>query len=177
MLKGPVILLSLLFASLAEAVEIAFFIRKNANGVVETYEEGTLYSHVAIRVGDEWLEARPWHGVRLIDDPSEMGTITEILFDPNIPEPDEFFLDEVLGKKYFLFADWNDPEVYNCTKLVAKYLGIPPNPMHFDPLIWGDRFHEYLGKPGLSVAELYTELSVTRNYESKTNSGCKNALK
>lgn len=163
------------FAPFAEAIEIAFFVRTNLNGQIEVYEEGTLFSHVAIRVGDQWLEARPYYGVHLTQDTSNMGVITRIYKDESIPEPDQEFLDSVLGKEYFLFADWHDPEVFNCTKLVAKFLGIEPNPMTFDPLIWGDRFHEYLGKPGLSLLELETELK-SRTYEPVNISSCRAGL-
>ncbi|MEZ4813876.1 MAG: hypothetical protein R3A80_01550 [Bdellovibrionota bacterium] len=179
MLRGVFFLLAL-YAFQIKAIDIAFFVRTQANGQIEVYEEGTLYSHVAIRVGDQWLEARPWYGVHLTNDTSSMGVITEILSDPSIPEPNDAFLEKVLGKKYFLFADWDDPEIYNCTKLVAKLLGIEPNPMNFDPMLWGNRFQEYLGKPGLSVGELYTELE-ERSFESeiiesKISGGCRKHL-
>jgi len=167
-------LLSLLLP-LASAVEIAFFVRTRPDGTIEVYEEGTLFSHVAIRVGDQWLEAHPYYGVHLTQSTSNMGSISKIYSDASIPEPGQDFLDKVLGKKYFLFADWYDPEVFNCTKLVALYLGIDPNPMSFDPLIWGDRFHEYLGKPGLSLLEIETELQ-DRAFEATKVSGCRASL-
>lgn len=175
-LRGFIFFYVLIIAFAVEAAEIAFFIKRSPDGVIERYEESTPYTHVAIRVGDQWLEARPWHGVRLTQDTTGMGDIVEILHDPSVPEPDELFLNEVLGKKYFLFADWDDPETYSCTKLVAKYLDIAPNPMDFDPMIWGNRFHEFLGKRGLSVGELYSELKVIRNYEIKSSNLCLRAL-
>ncbi len=167
-------LLSLL-TTLANAVDIAFFIRTRPDGTLEVYEEGTQFSHVAIRVGDQWLEAHPYYGVHLTQNNSNMGTISRIYSDHTIPEPNQDFLDKVLGKKYFLFADWYDPEVFNCTKLVAMYLDIEPNPMSFDPLIWGNRFHEYLGKPGLSLLEVESELQ-ERSFKPVEVSSCRTKL-
>lgn len=176
MLRG-VLLFFLFFSTVAaHAIEIAFFIRYRADGTLERYEANSPYTHVAIRIGDQWLEARPYYGVHLTSDVSDMGHITEILYNPDIPEPDESFLSEVLRKKYFIFADWHNPEVFNCTKLVAKFLDVEPNPMDFDPAMWGDRFHEYLGKPGLSVGELYDELRIERSYGSKVSKPCLKAL-
>lgn len=159
----------------AHAVEIAFYIKINTDGNIEVYEEGTLFSHVAIRVGEQWLEARPWNGVHLTQDTSNMGVIARRYVDPTIPEPDSDFLESVLGRDYFLFADWHDPNVFNCTKLVAKYLNIEPNPMSFDPLLWGNRFHEHLGKPGLSLLELEVELQ-ERSFSTYKSNGCHSKL-
>ncbi len=168
-MRGAV-LLSFFLSVFAHTAEIAYFIKKNPDGTLEVYDERSPYSHVAIRVGEEWLHARPYFGVELTSDPSAMGEIHKIYFDSTIPEPTEEFLGSVLGKKYFLFADWHDPEVFNCTKLVARYLEIPPNPMEFDTAIWDGRFEEFLGKPGLSLAELEDEL-VVRNYSHKSRCG------
>lgn len=175
-LRGIFFFLLYSFVSLAQAVEIAFFIRTKPDGTLEVYEEGTLFSHVAIRVDDHWLEARPWYGVHLTQDTSDMGVIAKIYRDDNVAQPDASFLESVLGKDYFLFADWYDPDVWNCTKLIASYLNIAPKPMNFDPMLWGDRFHEYLGKPGLSLLELELELQ-ERDYVSHAVSGCGAKLK
>ncbi len=139
-------------------LEIAFFIKHNAAGEIEVLEPNSLFSHVAMKVGDQWLNAHPWRGVYLTNDMRDMGEIYEILSNPEIPEPDDIFLDKVLYKKFFIFADWNDPEYFNCTKLVAKYLNLEPQPMVIDPVIWGNRFQEYNGRRGLSPGELYKEL-------------------
>ena len=166
----------LFFTSLiSRAVEIGFFVQRDASGKIVYYEDGNPYSHVAIRVGNQWLEAVPYYGVHLTDH-SQMGELTDIMEDDSIPEPGVDFLNAVLGKKYFIFADWDDPNTYHCGKLVAKYLGISPEPIVLDHDIWGDRFDTYIGKPGLSPSQLKDVLT-DRDYENRPQPSCLERLK
>src|SRR5215207_9153635 len=92
----------------SDALEIAFFVKYDAEGNLEVYEKEGPYSHVAMKVGDQWLNAHPYRGIELTDDLSGMGEIVEIFSHPDVPEPGNEFLDKVLGKRFFIFADWDD---------------------------------------------------------------------
>jgi hypothetical protein len=163
----------ILVSPLLHCLQVAFFIKKTATGKIEIYEKGSVYSHVAMKVGDKWLNAHPWRGVELTNNLDGMGEIVEIMEDPSVDEPDQEFLDSVLGKKFFIFAAWDDSNIFYCSKVIGKYLNVNPLPIVVDEEIWQGRFQEYNGRPGLSPEGLHHELERRAYSHTYTESSCR----
>lgn len=154
-----VVFLSVIFSSTLCAVEIAFLKQFDAAGNPIVLVENEAYSHVAIKVQNKWLHAIPYYGVILSDSLERFGEVSFILSNESIEEPDSAFLESVLGKKYFLFSDWNNFDEFNCTKLIGVFLDLEPKPLIIQESIWGHRFDQYKDRLGLSIGELQLQLN------------------
>lgn len=153
-------LLATFFLSFStHALEVAFIKLKLRSGEPVILEPGVPYSHVAISFGGAWLHASPHKGVvELAWSLENIGEPHAILRDADEPELDLLQVLPLIGLPYDSEYDWESGDRLYCSELVAKLLGIPPQPMTFDASLWPARFLEKNGKPGLSPSDLYKEL-------------------
>lgn len=147
-----------LTSSLAHAkVQIAFFEKRNARGELTPIEPGGHLWHLAIQNQGQWMHAHPFFGVIEADDVRKVGQLFSVIeIDQDIPR--ERYEAE-RGKKFSMTDPWHSSETTYCSKLVAKILGIPPQPM--------------LNEEGLGISpdDLYKILKAQPHREIRTCSG------
>jgi hypothetical protein len=141
----------------AHAVDVAFLEIHDRAGKPIQLEPGGRFMHVAIRVGNRWLQAHSQAGVELIEDLHEFGDRIVILRQPRIPEPSLYEYQEWLGKRFDFKYTWDDPQATYCTRLVADLLHVEAQVMEFKAEIWKKHIYRAfsLGKPGLSPDDLF----------------------
>jgi hypothetical protein len=143
-----------------EFVEIGFLELHQWDGRTRLLEPDFRYGHVALRVGERWVHAHPTHGVEWASDAEleKVGTLAlKVFWRANQPLPLEK-IGALLGRPYDAGYSWTDDKIY-CSELVAKILGIAPQPMHFDPALWPAAYLKLEGQPGLSPGGLYRALA------------------
>ncbi|NBX76310.1 MAG: hypothetical protein EBQ92_07130 [Proteobacteria bacterium] len=158
MLKN-LIVFGLLCASVCFAqLEVAFLEVKNAKGEIVQLEPDFPYAHVVILWDDKALHSHPRTGVAWSNpsDLDQFGTIKETLSIEPI-EDFEQLIERWIGHPYDSRFSWEDDAFY-CSELVAKVLGLSPEPMHFDPNLWPPSFSELEGKPGISPGKIYRKI-------------------
>jgi Permuted papain-like amidase enzyme, YaeF/YiiX, C92 family len=151
-------------ASAQAGVQIAFLEFYTPDGRLIELEPGGRFAHVAISYRGGWLHAHPFRGVEVISTEglSKMGKITSVVNVPQLKEIPERTVSQFLGKPYDADFSWTDDKIY-CSELIAKIFGMKPEPMHFDPRLWPERYRRFEGLPGLSPDKVYRRiLSVGR---------------
>ncbi|NBT58054.1 hypothetical protein EBT16_04640 [bacterium] len=145
--------------SVWSSVEVVFLEIRNAEGQIVFVEPDFPYAHVGLQWQGRILHAHPKTGVvwALPQELDLLGTIQES-FSIEIPEAFAQKAESWIGKPYDSHFSWDDEKFY-CSELVAKILGIPPEPMHFDPGLWPPSFSELEGKPGISPGKIYRKIS------------------
>lgn len=139
--------------------QVVFLEVKNSQGQKVVLEPDFPYAHVAVSLdGINFFHSYPQTGViqSSIDDLALFGTPKESL----PAEPSEEIsetLKKWLGKPYDSSFSWGNERFY-CSELVAKVLGIPPEPMHFDSGLWPPSFQDLEGKPGISPGKIYQKI-------------------
>ncbi len=144
----------------AAHVQIAFIEFYSADGRLIQLEPGGRFAHVAISYGDGWLHAHPFRGVEVIStrELGKMGRIGSVVNLPSLPKLPDPVVARFLGKPYDSDFSWSDDRVY-CSELIAKILGLAPEPMHFDRALWPERYWKYEGLPGLSPDKLFRRMN------------------
>lgn len=147
-------LISFLSLSVWATNKVAFLEVYDSHGRLVQYEPNSRFGHSAILVGDKWLQSYPGEGVQLItwEQLQHRGRIAEILEIPtNIQVADAL---PYLGKPFDFYYTWNDDSFY-CSELLAKILGIPPQPMQFNREVWPPTYWPLEGQPGMSPDKIY----------------------
>lgn len=153
-----VILSLVLFASsfCFASVEVAFIELKNYQGQVVQLEPNGQFAHIAISYQGVWLHSHPIRGVELTTEHmlQKMGTIKQVITVPNLAALDEAQVEKFIGKPYDGNYSWDDEKIY-CSELIAKLLGIKPQPMKFDPSLWPASFQKMKGQLGISPDDIF----------------------
>lgn len=149
------VLIFLLFPLICTAnTEIAFIKIFRPNGQVLMLEPDFEYAHSAIKIEGSWLHTHPSRGVELVEDFAEIGfwdfEIKVISIDMEISDHRQY-----LGRPFDHYYLWDDEALY-CSELIAKLLGIMPEPMIFDSEIWGE--HPAQGLLGISPGQVFNFL-------------------
>lgn len=141
-------------------VEVGFIELKNWHGDIRLLEPDFRFAHVALRVNGKWVHAHPIRGVEWVSLAvlEELGKVTMKIELSHKQEVDMELLRNLLGRPYDTEFSWNDDKLY-CSELVAKLLGIEPEPMHFDPKLWPEHYLKYEGLPGISPGGLFRALA------------------
>lgn len=116
------------------------------------------FAHVVLGVGGTYIHAHPRTGVDVlsekeIEDFGKPGLVLHLVQN----KLQKKVIDEAYGKAYDRAFSWSDERFY-CSELVAKAIGILPEPMHFDPKLWPPPFQELEGLPGISPGKIYKKL-------------------
>lgn len=152
------ILLFLTLPHLAVAeVHIAFIELLGPQGRVIQLTPGGRFGHSAISYQGGWLHAYPRRGVEVtsLEDLESIGRVVEIVTLVGRAEPSPQEVDQYLGRAFDYDYSWTDEKIY-CAELLAKLLGLEPEPMIFDEKLWpGDKYQKLNGQPGLSPDAIY----------------------
>lgn len=126
--------------------------RDSQNRLVQL-EPGGRFAHLAISYGAKWLHAHPYRGVELITtaELQQMGRIIPVTWS-RTKSLSAQQISYYLGKPFDHEYSWSDGQYY-CSELVAKILGLNPEPMNFD--LWPDRYKKKRGQLGLSPDDIY----------------------
>lgn len=149
--------LGLLGNCLLAQMEVVFMEVKDQQGKPVVLEADFPYAHVALFRDGRYLHAHPKTGVAWATE-EEIITWGEprvrvFLGDKIIRIPEEW-----LGRGYDSGFSWDNERFY-CSELVAKILGISPEPMHFDPDLWPPSFEKLEGLPGISPGKIYKKVT------------------
>lgn len=142
-----------------ESLEQVLFLEvRNPKGELIVLEPDFPYSHVMVSVREEWVHSHPKTGVQVIED-SQVNAFGEPkeVFQVQIPDQNKDKVDSWIHRPYDSAFAWTDERFY-CSELVAKILGIEPEPMHFDPTLWPPSFQALEGLPGISPGKIYRYL-------------------
>lgn len=158
MLKSGILLGLFLSALGFSKVDVVFLEIKNEKGETIFLEPDFPYAHVGISWQGKILHSHPKTGVEWSDfyKFDQFGEIQETYS----AEPAEGMMESIdqwVGRPYDSHFSWDDDKLY-CSELVAKILGISPEPMHFDPHFWPPGFSELEGKPGISPGKIYRKI-------------------
>ena len=146
--------------SLAKAdVKVAFIEFYTPDGRLIQLEPNGRFAHIAISYREGWLHAHPYRGVEWIstENLAKMGKIADVVDLAVAPAVDDETAQRFLGKAYDADFSWSDDKIY-CSELVAKILRLSPEPMHFDPKLWPEKYWKFEGLPGLSPDKIYNRL-------------------
>lgn len=145
--------------SASAGVQVAFLEFYSPEGQLIQLEPGGRFAHVAISYRGGWLHSHPFRGVEVISTEAlaKMGKITSVVNIPQLKEIPDATAARFLGKPYDAEFSWSDEKVY-CSELIAKIFGLRPEPMHFDPKLWPERYRKLEGLPGLSPDKVYRRL-------------------
>jgi hypothetical protein len=153
-----ILLLGILFLALGSLAEtqVAFIEIRDRFGNIHQLEPGGRFSHIAISYKGRWLHAHPYRGVEVIDsaDLKKIGAVTIV----SLPEYSELTSDKLktyINKPYGTGFSWSD-DTYYCSKLVGKILGMSPEPMSFNAVVWKSSKH--IGDVGLSPDDIYRKI-------------------
>jgi hypothetical protein len=144
--------------SLFAEAQIVFLELKKPNGEVLQLEPGFRYAHVAILQEGRWWHAYPGVGVRGVSE-SELRRVG--VWGPRFSVPEESIQLEISrydGLPYDNQYTWKNDRFY-CSELVAKALGLAPEPMHFDLQYWPAYFEKFEGLPGMSPGKIFDYLT------------------
>lgn len=94
------------------------------------------FFHVALSYRGGWLHAHPTRGVEFVSSVSELGSHVEIWENPNVPDPKKRWVQRELRKPYDPLFRWEDRSTTYCSKLVGRFLKIPPTVMTFLGQFW-----------------------------------------
>jgi len=146
------------FAGIQEQGQVLFLEVQNPKGGVVQLEPGFPYAHVMISLGGKWLHSHPQTGVKQLEESeiSQFG-IPKEAFPVLLPAEAEQKLRQWLHRPYDSSFHWGDARFY-CSELVAKLLGLAPQPMHFDPALWPPSYQSLEGQPGISPGKIYEHL-------------------
>lgn len=151
-----------------DTFQVLFLEVKNEKGQVVVLEPDFPYAHVILAVNQEFLvHAHPRTGVQRIgpEEVTPFGEVKEIL---TVEEGrDVTDIQKWVGLPYDYGFSWDDDRFY-CSELIAKVLGIEPEPMHFDPDLWPPSFWPLEGKPGISPGKIYRKLKTEAFLFQKT---------
>jgi hypothetical protein len=142
----------------AQPLEVVFLEVTNSQGEIVYLEPHFPYAHVVLKIENRFFHSHPQSGVAWVSsgDLERYGNPKEFFDLGNKPWTDAVLV-EVVGKPYDSHFSWSDERFY-CSELVAKVLGIQPEPMHFDPQIWPPSFQNLEGLPGMSPGKIYEKL-------------------
>ncbi len=161
--------LVLLLVSLAAQgrVEVAFIEAWTRTGKKVELQKGDRFAHVAIKYDGLWLHASPANGTELVADfhVFAKNKISEILVDEESPDLTASEVTAVIGAPYDFKFRWEDDYGTYCSKLVAKFLAVRPEPMRFDGSYFAGIKNLPIGEPGISPDALHREL-VKRGFTS-----------
>ena len=145
-------------AVISQPVEVLFLEVTNPQGETIYLEPGFPYAHVVLSVGNRLFHSHPKTGVSEISQSElkDYGQPKEILL-VNPEKLNESLLSWSIGRGYDSEFNWSDERFY-CSELVAKVIGMLPEPMHFDPELWPPSFQNFEGLPGISPGKIYSRL-------------------
>ena len=149
----------ILWAQVARAeVRLAFLELRNFRGELVQLEPNGRFAHIAISYGDLWLHAHPRTGVAFVSDEGlkQFGAVKEILTLSAVPDLKPADVTRFLGKPYDFAFTWSDDAIY-CSELVAKLIGMEPEPMEFRGAFWNDK-RMPRGSAGLSPDDIFRRL-------------------
>ncbi len=146
-------------AASCSSLEVSFLEIRNSKGEVIQLEPDFPYAHVVISLEGRVLHSHPRTGVVWTDlsDVNQFGTVKETM-SVDSKEGMAQEIEQWIGRPYDSHFSWGNDAFY-CSELVAKVLGIPPEPMHFDPDLWPPKFLELEGEPGISPGKIYRKIS------------------
>lgn len=147
-------------STLLAQAKVAFLESRDRKGHLVQLEAGGRFSHVAISYKGKWLHSHPFRGVEIVssEELQKMGHIAEVVSLAETPELSAEQLKNFLGKPYDKDFSWQDDERFYCSELIAKILGLPPEPMKFSAAAWPVRFQKLRGQPGVSPDGLYRKV-------------------
>jgi len=159
MLKSWIFLIATSATFAFAGFEVSFLEVQDSKGEVVQLEPDFPYAHVVISLNGKVLHSHPRTGVSWVE-PKELkrfGTIKETI---SVELAEEMFkqIENWIGRPYDSQFSWGDDSFY-CSELVAKILGVPPEPMHFDPHLWPPQFAELEGELGISPGKIYRKIS------------------
>jgi hypothetical protein len=165
-MKFLISLILLLVSLAAEArVEVAFIEAWTRAGKKVELEKGDRFAHVAIKYDGLWLHSSPTNGTELVADFQVFAKnrIAEILVDEQTDDLTPAEVAAVIGMPYDFKFRWSDDYGTYCSKLVAKFLIVNPQPMRFDGSYFAGIKNLPRGEPGVSPDGLYRKL-IKRGY-------------
>lgn len=143
-----------------EIVEVGFLELRQWNGSLRLLEPDFRFGHVAVKVNNKWLHAHPVRGVEWVER-HELEKLGRIALTVSVALPTRLTWSELsswIGRPYDTDFTWEDDRMY-CSELVAKVLGIPAEPMHFDPALWPANYLALEGRPGISPGGVFRALA------------------
>lgn len=130
MIRSLLCLILILFSLSAQSaqVQVYFFELRDTDNSLLSFEKDGKFWHVAMKYGDRILEAHPFYGVRLTDSFQDMGALaSHVILEVPLSEAEiSERVQSELGKKFHLKSEWNDLNTTQCSKLIAKILGLRP---------------------------------------------------
>lgn len=158
MLKHALLFLSVYAASALAQVEVSFLEVRDSKGEIVVLEPDFPYAHVVLSVNDRFLHSHPSTGVRWVELNvlERFGKIKES-FSVELQEEEVQKAERWVGRPYDSHFSWDNEKFY-CSELVAKILGIAPEPMHFEPGLWPPGFSSLEGELGISPGKIYRKI-------------------
>lgn len=157
-MKNFLILLLVFFSFVVHAeVKVAFLEIKRPDGRLLQLETNGRFSHVAISYHGKWLHSDPTSGVTILStkELERIGTVKEILVLEEVGELSSEKVNSLVGKPYDRNFNWKDETSFYCSELVAKILGVQPEPMAFASPLWPAKYKVLRGSLGLSPDDLH----------------------
>jgi hypothetical protein len=155
-----------LFKAFRQCQVVALIKLYDNTGMLIQLEREGRYAHTAILINGRWMHAGPRNGVEFISTLDDMkldgmygprGFDVDIFFNFNQDSPSKEFINKFIGNPYDPEFNWKDGETY-CSELIAKALGIPPEPMEFDDVLWGGDYTSRRDELGISPDDLIKPL-------------------
>jgi hypothetical protein len=152
------------FSGSFSTVEILFIEKDDSRGQLVQLELHGRFYHLALRVqnasGDqEWFHAHPWRGSELASS-KVIRTMGDRFYLARLQWPSRVTRAEVtpwLGRPFDREFVWDDEKLY-CSELIAKILGLEPEPMIFHTSLWPDEYLSLNGLPGISPDGVFRRL-------------------
>lgn len=143
-------------------VRVAFFISYDSNDEIIELIPGGRFYHVAIQIEGDWYHASPTNGVEKIDNLihlSEEHLYVVDVFESKVH--DHLTINDMtpyLGQPFDYMYEWESEDKTDCTKFIAKLLGVSPTKTEFIGNHWSVSYGIKPGGLGLSPDELRLNL-------------------
>lgn len=161
--------LASLAPSLSEShsVRVAFFKGFDHNNRPVELSPGGDFFHVAIQIEGEWYHASTTYGVERISNLlslTEDGMQIHSMLESKEPGLTKKDIEPYIGLPFDYFYEWDCDDKTDCTKYVARLLGVSPTRTDFSAEHWSVSYGVEVGGFGVSPDELYSRLKQKKFY-------------
>jgi hypothetical protein len=142
-------------------VRVAFFIGLDHEKRQIELSPGDSYFHVAIQIEGQWYHASVDFGVSKVKELlslSDESLYLKVILESTSLVVSQDAIAPFLGLPFDYTHSWSRQDATNCTKFIAKILGVEPSPMTFESSYWRLSKGTKKNELGLSPDELYEAL-------------------